>query len=64
MVTQLSRLPWSVTYLTRRAAGASLLFAEQIGVTFFPSAPPREQAWTAGYLAGAREASDEPALTL
>ena len=59
MLSSWSRVPWSVTYLARRTAGVSLLLAEQVGVTLFPSAPPREEAWAAGYAAATRSALDD-----
>ena len=55
--------PRSLGYLARRTAGASLLLAEQVGVTVFPSAPATlyPHGWAAGYAAGVFDALDEPA---
>ena len=65
MSSPLSRLPLVVAYLARRTAGASLLLAEQVGVTVFPSTPPDAavNGWAAGYAAGTRDAlPDGPSL--
>jgi hypothetical protein len=58
MSSPLSRLPWAVTYLARRTAGASLALAEQVGVAVFPSNPPGgiQGGWAAGYAAGSLDA--------
>lgn len=59
MPTPWSRLPWSVTYLARRTAGVTAVLAEQVGVAVFPSRPPRDESWTAGYAAGVLDALDD-----
>jgi len=54
-----SHLPWSITYLARRTAGITAALAEQVGVAVFPSQPPREASWAAGYAAGVLDALDD-----
>ena len=65
MSSPLSRVPWAVSYVARRTAGASLLVAERVGIAVFPSNPPDTlvTTWAAGYAAGTADALPErPAL--
>ncbi|HUR14927.1 MAG TPA: hypothetical protein VM097_10610 [Mycobacteriales bacterium] len=61
MLSPLFHVPWALTYVARRGAGASLLLAERVGVAVFPSTPPDVLmgSWAAGYAAGTLAAFDE-----